>query len=113
MPATTKGSLACELSDFEAIGPLALVTTHIYKEEETLESHEYIPDDIALLKRELEESRLPLPIRIGDDELKRFLLAANNDVKRCATLIKRNIQWWKHSISFLRCFDLEADFIPT
>ncbi|KAI5084086.1 hypothetical protein GOP47_0000255 [Adiantum capillus-veneris] len=92
-PAASTLNDDASVADSEAIGPLALVTTHIEREEETAESHEYIPDGLELLKRELEESRVPLPERIGDDELKRFLLAANNDLKKCAALIKRNIRW--------------------
>ncbi|MCO5598281.1 hypothetical protein L7F22_052373 [Adiantum nelumboides] len=81
------------VTDSEAIGPLAIVTTQIDRHEDNAESQEHIPDGLTLLKRELEESRVPLPERIKDDELKRFLLAANNDLKKCAALIKRNVQW--------------------
>lgn len=92
--------------DSEAIGPLAIVPTNIEREQGTLQAREYAPDDVTLLKRELEKSGVSLPERIGDDELKRFLLAANNNVKRCATLVKRNVRW-RETFYFFPQYELE------
>eukprot|EP00250_Pteridium_aquilinum_P013729 c21536_g1_i1 orf=76-1539(-) len=94
------------VADSEAIGPLALVATNTEREQGTLQDYGHVSDDLALLKRELEKSGVSLPERIGDDDLERFLLAANNNVKRCAVLVKRNVRW-RETFYFFPQYELE------
>ncbi|KAH7446397.1 hypothetical protein KP509_01G053900 [Ceratopteris richardii] len=66
----------------------------------------YSSDKLAVLKKELEQLRVPLSDRIADDELNRFLLAANNDVKTCVKLVQRNMRW-RETFYFFPQYELE------
>lgn len=90
----------------EEVGPLAIVPANIAREQGTSQTSEYVSDGVTLLKRELEKSCVLLPDRIGDDELERFLLAANNNVKQCAALVKKNVRW-RETFYFFPPYELE------
>lgn len=95
------------VADSGAIGPLALVATgNIEREQATPQAYEYGSDSLILLKNDLQKAGVILPERIGDDELERFLIASNNNVKRCAVLVKRNVRW-RETFYFFPPYELE------
>lgn len=91
--------------DNRPVGTLALWPASRERECEG-HDYEYGANHLLLLKKDLEGARIMLPERIDDDELERFLVAANGNVQRCAALVKRTVRW-RETFYFLSSYELE------
>ncbi|KAH8955559.1 hypothetical protein BDL97_08G145400 [Sphagnum fallax] len=75
------------------------------KEEEIIVADEQA-DSLHLLKRELESKGILIPERIHDDELERFWIAANGNVSKFISSVKKTVRW-RESYHFLLQPDLK------
>ncbi|BFI04561.1 hypothetical protein MPTK1_1g14630 [Marchantia polymorpha subsp. ruderalis] len=59
------------------------------------------------LKRELRSAEIELPERINDDELERFLVAANKNLAKFVSIVKKTVSW-RESYYFLNALELRT-----